>query len=177
MCSLFVFRLGRSNLTLSHCPRSSSTSVDSAPAGPRLRDSSSHCHFCACQAGQGESASPCHRGKKTALGKKYEQTPLSWLGNGSSVAYCCPDSLSKHPVIPNHFHTKGFAFCDLYTVLASIFKSSCKYYMEMFWIIFWHCVLQARDGLQLCRQALPAPDVDGHMQLLTDTVLSLALAS
>lgn len=130
------------------------------------------------QAGQGECASPCHRGEKPALGKKSEQMPLSWLRNGSSVACYCPGDLSKHPVlIPNHFHTNGFAFCDLYMLLASLFKTSFKYYMKMLRIILWHWVLQGGDSLQLCHQALPAPDLDGHLQLLTETVLSPALAS
>lgn len=93
------------------------------------------CH----QAGQGECASPCHRGGKPALAKKSEQMPLSWLRNGSSVACYCPGGLSKHPVlIPNDFHTNSFVFCDLYTLLASLFKTSFKYYMKMLWIILWH---------------------------------------
>lgn len=43
--------------------------------------------------------------------------------------------------------------------------------------ILWHWVLQAGNGLQLCHQELPAPDLDGHMQLLTETVLAHTLAS
>jgi len=105
-----------------------------APARGQQQPPPLLCH----QAGQGECASPCHRGRESAFGKRSEQMPLSWLRAGSSVAYYCPGGLSKHPVIPNHFHTKGFAFCDPYTLSASLFKTSFKYYTKMLQIILWH---------------------------------------
>lgn len=175
-CSLFAFWSGRNNLTLSHCPSSSFTSETLPLRGPV----SGIAAATPTSVLSGRTRRMClalSQGRESWLCKKSEQMPLSWLGNGSSVACCCPDRLSKHPVLfPNHFHTKGF--CDLNTQLASLFKTSFKYYMKMLWTILWHWVLQAGNGLcQLCHQTLPAPVLDGHTQLFTETLHSPALAS
>lgn len=126
-----------------------------------------------CQAGQEECAWPCHRGGKPSLHKKSEQMPLSWLRNYSSVASYCLSSLSKHPaLIPDPLHTNSFAFCDLVHTIG-IFKTSIKYYVKIVQIILWHWIQQAGDSLQLCHRAVPAPALDGHIQLVTRTALSL----
>lgn len=81
----------------------------------------------------------------------------------------CPSiqCASQIPCIPT-----ALPFVILHTLLASLFKTSFKYYVKMVQIILWHWVLQAGDSLQLCHGALPAPAPDGHIQLVTKTALS-----
>lgn len=126
-----------------------------------------------CQAGQEECAWPCHRGGKLRSARNLNRCHLA----GSEIALqllaiaqaACP-SIQCSSQIP-HIPT-ALPFVILYTLLASLFKTSFKYYVKMVQITLWHWVQQAGDSLQLCHRALPAPALDGHIQLVTKTVLS-----
>lgn len=94
------------------------------------------------------------------------EMPLQLLAIAQAA---CPSiqCSSQIPYIPT-----ALPFVILYTLLASLFKTSFKYYVKMVQIILWHWVLQAGDSLQLCHRALPAPALQSHIQLLTKTALS-----
>lgn len=142
--------------------------------GPRVRDSSSHRHFCAVRrdrrnvpglvTGEGSLRSArnlngCHlAGSEITLQLlAIAQAPCPSIQRSSQIP-CVPTALP---------------FVILYTLLASLLKTSLKYYVKMVQIILWHWVQQAGDSLQLCHRAVPGPALDGHIQLVTKTARSL----